>query len=221
MRIGTFPSHYPMMPNPNQGTSTPHFAWFHPGNYLNALRNGFNPFQATQTNVQGTLAIPIDEQPPNNIDGGPEPTKPTKKPKTTSKNDGPSKEPKLKKSKKGSGSTSAKRERKNLNFPSYGANMDSSGIPAPVCSCTGVPRQCYRWGAGGWQSSCCTTNVSEYPLPMSTTRPGSRMAGRKMSPAAYDKLLQKLTAEGYDLSEPIDLKDHWAKHGTNKFVTIK
>ena len=56
---------------------------------------------------------------------------------------------------------------------------------------------------------------------MSTTRPGSRLAGRKMSHGAYDKLLQRLTAESYDFTLPIDLKDHWAKHGTNMFVTIK
>ncbi|KAJ1389960.1 GAGA-binding transcriptional activator [Sesbania bispinosa] len=34
---------------------------------------------------------------------------------------------------------------------------DESTMPAPVCSCTGVPRQCYKWGNGGWQSACCTT----------------------------------------------------------------
>ena len=27
---------------------------------------------------------------------------------------------------------------------------DDSTMPAPVCSCTGVLRQCYKWGNGGW-----------------------------------------------------------------------
>lgn len=233
----TFRSTYPMMPESNQRTSIPQFAWFHPGNYVASTRStGFNVYQGTPTNPEGITALPIrsmaplNEAPvdeaPNNLELNPEtqPTKPTKKkpktsnelkPKPTKK--GPSKSTKT----KGSGSASTKRERKNLNFASYESSMDASGIPAPVCTCTGVARQCYRWGAGGWQSSCCTINVSEYPLPMSTTRPGSRMAGRKMSHGAYDKLLQRLATEGYDLSHPIDLKDHWAKHGTNKFVTIK
>ncbi|CAN1746290.1 Protein BASIC PENTACYSTEINE7, partial [Linum perenne] len=52
-------------------------------------------------------------------------------------------------------------------------------------------------------------------------RCGSRIAGRKMSNGAYTKLLLKLASEGCDLSRPVDLKDHWARHGTNKFVTIK
>ncbi|MBA0669905.1 hypothetical protein Goklo_007507 [Gossypium klotzschianum] len=28
-------------------------------------------------------------------------------------------------------------------------------------------------------------------------------------------------SEGHDLSQPVDLKDHCARHGTNNFVTIK
>lgn len=214
-----------MMPETNRGTSTPHFAWFHPGNYLAATGNGFSAFQGAEPNSEGIVAIPIrtmapvDDEPTNNIEDGTEPTKPAKKRKTSKKTsiDGAPKQPKPKQSKKGP----TKRERKNLNFASYESRMDGSGIPAPVCTCTGVARQCYRWGSGGWQSSCCTTNISEYPLPMSTTRPGSRLAGRKMSNGAYDKLLQRLAAEAYDLTRPIDLKDHWAKHGTNKFVIIK
>ncbi|KAM7475284.1 hypothetical protein LguiB_022527 [Lonicera macranthoides] len=102
-----------------------------------------------------------------------------------------------------------------------GIDMDISGIPIPVCSCTGVSQQCYRWGSGGWQSACCTTDMSVYPLPMSTKRRGARIAGRKMSLGAFKKVLEKLASEGYNFSNPIDLKTHWAKHGTNKFVTIK
>ncbi|WOL09376.1 protein Barley B recombinant-like [Canna indica] len=102
-----------------------------------------------------------------------------------------------------------------------GISFDMSGIPTPVCSCTGKLQQCYRWGAGGWQSACCTTNMSMYPLPMSTKRRGARIAGRKMSHGAFKKVLEKLIEEGQDLSNPIDLRPFWAKHGTNKFVTIR
>ncbi|KAJ6373753.1 hypothetical protein OIU78_029440 [Salix suchowensis] len=102
-----------------------------------------------------------------------------------------------------------------------GINMDISVIPIPVCSCTGNPQQCYRWGCGGWQSACCTTCISVHPLPMSTKRRGARIAGRKMSLGAFKKVLEKLAGEGYDFSDPIDLRTHWAKHGTNKFVTIR
>ncbi|KAL2242851.1 protein BASIC PENTACYSTEINE2-like [Sesamum indicum] len=102
-----------------------------------------------------------------------------------------------------------------------GMNMDISGIPIPVCSCTGNPQQCYRWGSGGWQSACCTTSLSMYPLPMNTKRRGARIAGRKMSIGAFKKVLEKLVSEGYNFSNPIDLRNYWAKHGTNKFVTIR
>ncbi|CAL9235646.1 unnamed protein product, partial [Arabidopsis halleri] len=113
------------------------------------------------------------------------------------------------------------REKKNLDINIDISSFDSSGVPPPVCSCTGVSRVCYKWGMGGWQSSCCTISISTYPLPMSTTRPRVRLAGRKMSNGAYVKLLARLAGEGYNLSHPVDLKNHWARHGTNKFVTIK
>ncbi|NP_001149863.1 protein Barley B recombinant isoform X1 [Zea mays] len=102
-----------------------------------------------------------------------------------------------------------------------GIELDLANLPTPVCSCTGTPQQCYRWGAGGWQSACCTTAISTYPLPMSTKRRGARIAGRKMSQGAFKKVLEKLAGEGYNLVNPIDLKTFWAKHGTNKFVTIR
>ncbi|CAL0306052.1 unnamed protein product [Lupinus luteus] len=102
-----------------------------------------------------------------------------------------------------------------------GIDMHISGLPIPVCSCTGTPQQCYRWGCGGWQSACCTTNVSIYPLPMNVKRRGARIAGRKMSLGAFKKVLEKLAAEGYNFVNPIDLRTHWARHGTNKFVTIR
>ncbi|KAL6973624.1 Protein BASIC PENTACYSTEINE2-like [Sarracenia purpurea var. burkii] len=140
------------------------------------------------------------------------------------------KSPKTKKAKKGSHapgdvcSVSVQRARtpkKSMEVVVNGVDMDISGIPIPVCSCTGTPQQCYRWGCGGWQSACCTTSMSVYPLPMSTKRRGARIAGRKMSLGAFKKVLEKLSSEGYNFSNPIDLRTHWAKHGTNKFVTIR
>ncbi|CAA3023531.1 Hypothetical predicted protein [Olea europaea subsp. europaea] len=115
----------------------------------------------------------------------------------------------------------AKRAKKSMDVVINGIDMDISGIAIPVCSCTGTPQQCYRWGFGGWQSACCTTTISMYPLPMSTKRRGARIAGRKMSQGAFKKVLEKLGAEGYNFTNPIDLKTYWAKHGTNKFVTIR
>ncbi|CAN0909185.1 At1g47710 [Linum grandiflorum] len=110
----------------------------------------------------------------------------------------------------------AKLPKKSMEMVINGIDMDISGIPIPVCSCTGNPQQCYRWGCGGWQSACCTTNVSMYPLPMSTKRRGARIAGRKMSQGAFKKVLEKLAAEGYNFSNPIDLRTHWAKHAKMK-----
>ncbi|XP_016435499.2 protein BASIC PENTACYSTEINE7-like isoform X1 [Nicotiana tabacum] len=98
---------------------------------------------------------------------------------------------------------------------------DFCGVPPPFCSCTGVARRCYKCGVYGWQSSCCTTTLSEYPLPMNPSKPGNRLGGRKMTNGAYTKLLLRLAAQGRDLSNPVDLKNHWAKHGSNKFITIK
>ncbi|XP_022877143.1 protein BASIC PENTACYSTEINE2-like [Olea europaea var. sylvestris] len=115
----------------------------------------------------------------------------------------------------------AKTTKKNLDVVINGIDMDISGIPIPVCSCTGNPQQCYRWGCGGWQSACCTTTISMYPLPMSNKRRGARIAGRKMSQGAFKKVLEKLASEDYNFTNPIDLKTYWAKHGTNKFVTIR
>jgi hypothetical protein len=38
---------------------------------------------------------------------------------------------------------------------------------------------------------------------------------------SFKKVLEKLAGEGYVLSNRIDLRTHWAKHGTDKFVTIR
>ncbi|KAL3843387.1 hypothetical protein ACJIZ3_000790 [Penstemon smallii] len=99
--------------------------------------------------------------------------------------------------------------------------FDESTMPGPVCSCTGVPRQCYKWGSGGWQSSCCTTSLSVYPLPQLPNKKHARMGGRKMSGSVFSRLLTRLAASGHDLSIPLDLKNYWAKHGTNRYITIK
>ncbi|XP_054807879.1 protein BASIC PENTACYSTEINE4-like [Prosopis cineraria] len=99
--------------------------------------------------------------------------------------------------------------------------FDETTMPPPVCTCTGVPRQCYKWGNGGWQSSCCTTSLSMYPLPQLPNKRHSRIGGRKMSGSVFTRLLSKVAAEGRDLSMPLDLKDYWARHGTNRYITIK
>ncbi|KAL3840245.1 hypothetical protein ACJIZ3_024836 [Penstemon smallii] len=99
--------------------------------------------------------------------------------------------------------------------------FDETTMPVPVCSCTGALRPCYKWGNGGWQSSCCTTNLSMYPLPAVPNKRHARVGGRKMSGSAFNKLISRLAAEGHDLSNPVDLKDNWAKHGTNRYITIK
>ncbi|XP_065881378.1 protein BASIC PENTACYSTEINE6 [Euphorbia lathyris] len=115
----------------------------------------------------------------------------------------------------------AKSDWKNQDLGLNQIAFDDSTMPAPVCSCTGVFRQCYKWGNGGWQSSCCTTTLSMYPLPAVPNKRHARVGGRKMSGSAFSKLLSRLAAEGYDLSNPVDLKEHWAKHGTNRYITIK
>lgn len=104
-----------------------------------------------------------------------------------------------------------------LNQVSY----DDTSMPIPVCSCTGVFRPCYKWGNGGWQSSCCTTTLSMYPLPSLPNKRHARVGGRKMSGSVFNKLISRLAADGHDLSNPVDLKEHWAKHGTNRYITIK
>ncbi|KAL2477025.1 Protein BASIC PENTACYSTEINE4 [Forsythia ovata] len=100
-------------------------------------------------------------------------------------------------------------------------HFDESSMPVPVCSCTGVARHCYKWGNGGWQSSCCTNSLSVYPLPQMPNKRHARMGGRKMSAGVFSRLLTRLAAAGHDLSVPLDLKDYWAKHGTNRYITIK
>lgn len=99
--------------------------------------------------------------------------------------------------------------------------FDESTMPAPVCSCTGLRRQCYKWGNGGWQSSCCTTTLSEYPLPQMPNRRHARMGGRKMSGSVFTRLLSRMAAAGHDLSIPVDLKEYWARHGSNRYIVIK
>lgn len=99
--------------------------------------------------------------------------------------------------------------------------FDERNVLVPVCSCTGELKPCYKWGNGGWQSACCTTTLSMYPLPQMPNKRRSRLSGRKMSGGAFSKLINRLASEGRDLSGPVDLKDHWNKHGTNRYITIK
>ncbi|XP_052190904.1 protein BASIC PENTACYSTEINE6-like isoform X2 [Diospyros lotus] len=96
----------------------------------------------------------------------------------------------------------------------------ATALPVPVCSCTGVPQRCYKWRNGGWQSACCTTTLSMYPLPRASNKRHGPVGGRKMSGSAFVKLLNRLAAEGHDLSASLDLKNHWAKHGTNQYSAV-
>ncbi|OVA02827.1 GAGA-binding transcriptional activator [Macleaya cordata] len=239
LKMGMYPNRNSMIPESETEQTSVEFAghcWVHQRNFLPATKNSQNPMHTTHINtetglpvVPTSLGMPIDGSVQNGEFGNK--TSKIKKPQSSKKSDKvaskalrpkePKKKPATSTKKKGNSISTSIREKKNLDIVLDGSTMDFSQVPAPVCSCTGVPRQCYRWGAGGWQSSCCTTNLSEYPLPMSSSRPGARLAGRKMSNGAYGKLLQRLAAEGYELSHAVDLKDHWAKHGTNKFVTIK
>lgn len=100
-------------------------------------------------------------------------------------------------------------------------NFNPSTMPTPVCSCTGVQRQCYKWGNGGWQSSCCTTNLSVHPLPRMDNKRHSRVGGRKMSGSVFVRSLSHAAEQGHDLGLPLDLREYWARHGTNRYVTIK
>jgi hypothetical protein len=42
-----------------------------------------------------------------------------------------------------------------------------------------------------------------------------------LSAGAFQKLLERLSLQGIDVTKPIDLKEHWEKHGTNRYVTIR
>ncbi|MQM14958.1 hypothetical protein Taro_047891 [Colocasia esculenta] len=175
------------------------FGWVPQRNLLPTTKSDLNCVPTSQVNPEISVvpAVPLAQS-----DSLVKATKAKKQPSSTKKpNHVASKvlQPKQpKKQKQHSGSTkrksglvsTGKREKRNTDIALRGIEFDFSGVPAPLCSCTGVPRQCYRWGAAGWQPSCCTTAISEYPLPMSPSRPGARLPGRKMSIGAYGKLLQ-------------------------------
>lgn len=190
--------------------------------------------QPPPTDTLKDLRVDLEDPIGGGSGGGNEVVSSSKKRNCNSSSSSNPKGPKPKKSKKGpsvgpkenGNSSSVQRVKQpkksmDMNMVINGMNMDISSIPIPVCSCTGAVQQCYRWGCGGWQSACCTTTISTYPLPMSTKRRGARIAGRKMSQGAFKKVLEKLASEGYNFGNPIDLRNHWAKHGTNKFVTIR
>ncbi|KAJ4957475.1 hypothetical protein NE237_024586 [Protea cynaroides] len=242
LKMGTYANRNSMIPEANTEASSMDYAghWVHQRNFLPSTKACPSPLQAIPLNAEPgipimptNLGVPTDG-PSHNGEAG---TKSSKKRKQQPSSKKPNhvfsealkpKQPKKKKSvptkRKANPVSTAIPEKKSVDVVIGGAATDFSRLPAPVCSCTGILRQCYRWGAGGWQSSCCTTSISEHPLPMSSSRPGARMAGRKMSNGAYAKLLQKLAAEGHDLSHPVDLKTHWAKHArdfsTEQFVKI-
>lgn len=208
--------------------------WVHRRNYLSETKAGQNSMQGNEVDLTDIHMVLGASASVDVTQNGKFETKPTElkkqQPSAKSSNCFASKVLRPNQSKKksspstkrqGTSMASAKNGKKTANTGVNATALDFSHVPTPICSCTGVPRRCYRWGTGGWQSSCCTLTISEYPLPMSLSRPTARMAGRKMSNGAYSKLLERLAAEGHNLSNPVDLKDHWARHGTNKFVTIK
>lgn len=205
--------------------SSMEFSWFPPRSFFSQTKDSAHQGSEQVNDTNSTSSR--NESRRENVEHESRPAKVRKKQPSnhiaskTLRTKEPKKNPSVPRKKKGASVSTGRREKRNLDDNFEGTIVDFSGVPAPVCSCTGVARQCYRWGAGGWQSSCCTTSISEYPLPMSTSRPGARLAGRKMSIGAYGKLLQRLANEGHDLSYAVDLKDHWARHGTNKFVTIR
>lgn len=59
------------------------------------------------------------------------------------------------------------------------------------------------------------------PVAIITHKRNARVRGCKMSGSAFRKLLSRLAAEGQDLSTAVDLKEHWTKHGTNHYITIR
>ncbi|EOA24525.1 hypothetical protein CARUB_v10017779mg [Capsella rubella] len=197
-------------------------------NYSNVMSDtsGSNSMQMMHQPVVNTSRFEENPAPPPRED---EIVQPSKKRKMRGSISSPTvpKAKKPRKPKEESGATNnvhqqrVKPAKKSVDLVINGVSMDISGLPVPVCTCTGTPQQCYRWGCGGWQSACCTTNISMYPLPMSTKRRGARISGRKMSQGAFKKVLEKLATEGYSFGNSIDLKSHWARHGTNKFVTIR
>uniref|UniRef100_A0A1D1ZCZ6 GAGA-binding transcriptional activator n=1 Tax=Anthurium amnicola TaxID=1678845 RepID=A0A1D1ZCZ6_9ARAE len=235
LKMSTYPGRHSVLPGSDFGMAPMDFGWVPQRNFLATTKSDLNCVPTSQVNPEisdmpTTPAAYNDSLQNGDFDS--KPTKAKKQPSSTKKakrvatkvlrTKEPKKQPSGQSAKKKSGSVSTgKREKRNPDITLEGMTFDFSGVPAPVCSCTGVPHQCYRWGAAGWQSSCCTTTLSEHPLPMSSSRPGARLAGRKMSIGAYGKLLQRLAVEGCDLSNPVDLKAHWARHGTNKFVTIR
>lgn len=218
-----------MIPEAKAGSHVPHNRWFHPSNYFPTMRTSLSSSASHKIHFEPVSIPPISSVAPsveivNAFDQEAKPKKNKKQKTRASTSLGP-KKPKKKtsgsKKPKGPVVSETNREQNYQDIDTSGINFDFSEVPSPICSCTGFPRMCYKWGVGGWQSSCCTPTISEYPLPKSTTKLGARVPGRKMSKGAYSKLLVKLATEGHDLSCSVDLKDHWARHGTNKFVTIK
>ncbi|XP_047313418.1 protein BASIC PENTACYSTEINE6-like [Impatiens glandulifera] len=83
--------------------------------------------------------------------------------------------------------------------------FDETVMPSPICTCTGVPQACYKWGDGGWQSICCC-DISQSQTP---GKRQARMEGRKMNGSVFTQVLNQLASEGHDLSTPVDLANYW------------
>ncbi|KAL9372297.1 hypothetical protein Peur_034541 [Populus x canadensis] len=61
-------------------------------------------------------------------------------------------------------------------------------------------------------------DISVFPIPYKTAWYKDRREKNEFR--SFKKVFEKLPGEGYVLSNRIDLRTHWAKHGTDKFVTI-
>ncbi|KAJ4755698.1 BASIC PENTACYSTEINE protein [Rhynchospora pubera] len=228
--MGLMRSDYYMHPYREAPSTNPHHPSMHHTNHLNRIPQYYES-PMCDTSMVHTLQIlnppdvvPLPESNPlDGMNDNPKKKKKKKKPQ----GELVEKQPKLKKPKKeasssdGTGKKERNKDGEMERILINGMEIDLAKLPTPVCSCTGSAQQCYRWGVGGWQSACCTNTISMYPLPLSDKRRGARIAGRKMSLGAFRKVLERVAGEGIDLSQPIDLRNFWAKHGTNKFVTIR
>lgn len=107
----------------------------------------------------------------------------------------------------------ARREKKNI-------LMEKKLLIFPGCLCWAF-QEWYKWGmlvVGNPRIAPLCIGISSSWVPAVLVL---AWHGRKMSNRACTKFVLRLTAEGHDLSQPVDLKDHCDRHGTNNFVTIK
>lgn len=145
------------MSEANRGTPAP-FTWFYPENFLSSARNSESPFQATEIRpALGFTAFPfryagLVNEAMNYTDlesySAHTSSKENKKSSEEASDElvaEPSKHKQVKDKKPKKKVTSkpvAYHERRNPDTVVYSTGIDLSGVPPPVCTCTGVPRQC-------------------------------------------------------------------------------